>query len=119
MRGLQGKKIVIAGGAAGIGAATAERLTEEGASVVIGDRNLDAAQTTAKRLGEAGGTAIAVEFDLADESSIQALIDTAVTELGGIDGLFNVGADLSPPRTWAGIRTCSTWTWPCGAAPSR
>ncbi|QOV37327.1 SDR family oxidoreductase [Streptomyces ferrugineus] len=96
MRGLQGKRIVIAGGAAGIGASTAERLTKEGASVVIGDRNLDAAQTTAKRLNETGGTALAVEFDLADESSIQALIHTAVTELGGIDGLFNVGADLSP-----------------------
>ncbi|MGW0704469.1 SDR family NAD(P)-dependent oxidoreductase [Streptomyces sp. NPDC002643] len=57
MRGLQGKRIVIAGGAAGIGAATAERLTKEGASVVIGDRNLDAAQATAKHLGETGGTA--------------------------------------------------------------
>ncbi|MEQ4721064.1 SDR family oxidoreductase [Nonomuraea sp. B19D2] len=83
-------------GTAGIGAATAERLSEEGASVVIGGRNLDAGQILAKRLNEAGGNAIAVKFDLADESSIQALIDTAATELGGIDGLFNVGADLSP-----------------------
>ncbi|MET9089969.1 SDR family oxidoreductase [Streptomyces sp. NPDC004237] len=96
MRGLQGKRIVIAGGATGIGAATAERLTEEGASVVIGDRNFDGAQATAKRLTDAGATALAVEFDLADEGSIQQLIDTTVTELGGVDGLYNVGADLSP-----------------------
>ncbi|MGI5453541.1 SDR family NAD(P)-dependent oxidoreductase [Streptomyces sp. CA-249302] len=96
MRGLKGKRIVIAGGAAGIGAATAERLTEEGALVVIGDRNLDAAHATAELLNDSGGNAVAVEFDLDDESSIGALVDTAVNEFGGIDGLFNVGADLSP-----------------------
>ncbi|MFD5128939.1 SDR family NAD(P)-dependent oxidoreductase [Streptomyces olindensis] len=95
MKGLQGKRIVIAGATAGIGAATAERLSEQGASVVIGGRNLDAGQVLAKRLNEAGGKAIAVKFDLADEDSIKALIDTASTELGGIDGLFNVGAELS------------------------
>jgi NAD(P)-dependent dehydrogenase (short-subunit alcohol dehydrogenase family) len=95
MRGLQGKRIVIAGGTAGIGAATAERLSQEGASVVIGGRNLDAGQMLAKRLNEAGGKAIAVKFDLADEDSIQALVDTAATEFGGIDGLFNVGAEIS------------------------
>jgi NAD(P)-dependent dehydrogenase (short-subunit alcohol dehydrogenase family) len=95
MRGLQGKRIVIAGGAAGIGAATAERLTQEGAEVVIGDVNFDGAQTTAKRLTEAGGTALAVEFDLTDDRSVQALVEAAVTEFGGVDGLFNVAADLS------------------------
>lgn len=95
MRGLHGKRIVIAGGATGIGAATAERLAAEGAAVVVGDINLDGAQSTADRITEAGGTAIAVEFDFADESSIQFLINQAVTKLGGLDGLYNVGADLS------------------------
>ncbi|MFD5163161.1 SDR family NAD(P)-dependent oxidoreductase [Streptomyces hawaiiensis] len=96
MRGLQGKRIVIAGGATGIGAATAERLAEEGAAVVVGDLNIDGARATAKRVTEAGGTALAVEFDLADERSVQALISRAVSELGAIDGLYNVGAELSP-----------------------
>ncbi|GAP45761.1 uncharacterized protein SAZU_0491 [Streptomyces azureus] len=43
MRGLQGKRLVIAGGATGIGAATAERLAAEGTEVVIGDVNLEPA----------------------------------------------------------------------------
>jgi NAD(P)-dependent dehydrogenase (short-subunit alcohol dehydrogenase family) len=45
MRGLSGKRIVIAGGGNGIGAGTAERLGTEGATVVVGDINLDAAST--------------------------------------------------------------------------
>lgn len=95
MKGLNGKRIVIAGGASGIGAATAERLAAEGAAVVIGDINLDAAQATAKRIADTGATALAAEFDLADEQSVRALVDTAVDQLGGVDGLYNVGADAS------------------------
>lgn len=95
MRGLQGKRIVVAGGATGIGAATAQRLAAEGASVVVGDINAAAAEATVKSITATGGTAIAVEFDLADEASIQALIDRAVAAFDGIDGLYNVGADLS------------------------
>lgn len=95
MRGLSGKRVVIAGGANGIGAGTAERLSAEGANVVIGDINLEAARATADRITNAGGKALAVEFDLADEQSVQVLFDTAVAELGGVDGLYNVGADVS------------------------
>jgi len=95
MRGLAGKRIIIAGGATGIGAATAERLAGEGASVVIGDINIDGAQATAGRIAAAGGVALAAEFDLAQEASIQQFIDSASAELGGVDGLYNVGADLS------------------------
>jgi len=96
MRGLQGKRIIIAGGATGIGAAAAERLAAEGAALVVGDINLVGAQKTAERITAAGGKALAVEFDLADGASIQSLVDYAMSELDGVDGLYNVGADLSP-----------------------
>jgi NAD(P)-dependent dehydrogenase (short-subunit alcohol dehydrogenase family) len=92
MRGLTGKRILICGGATGIGAATALRLAEEGARVLIGDIDLDAAEATAKLLPSAS----AAWFDLASESSVNALVEQAVDVLGGIDGLYNVGADLSP-----------------------
>jgi NAD(P)-dependent dehydrogenase (short-subunit alcohol dehydrogenase family) len=93
--GLAGRRIVVCGGATGIGAATAERLAEEQALVLIGDINLAGATETAGRITAAGGVAVAVEFDLADDDSVRALIDHAVREFGGVDGLFNVGADLS------------------------
>jgi NAD(P)-dependent dehydrogenase (short-subunit alcohol dehydrogenase family) len=95
MRGLNGKRIIIAGGGNGIGAATSERLGAEGAAVVVGDINLDAAQATAKRIAATGGTALAAEFDLADEQTVRALVDTAVDQLGGVDGLYNVGMNAT------------------------
>jgi len=95
MNGLQGKRIVVAGGGNGIGRATAERLALEGALVTVGDINLAAAESTATAIVRAGGVAHAVRFDLGDELSIQALVDAAVDQFGGVDGLYNVGADAS------------------------
>ena len=49
MQGLEDKRVVVAGGAIGIGAATAKRLAAEGAQVVIGDLNAEGARATAER----------------------------------------------------------------------
>jgi NAD(P)-dependent dehydrogenase (short-subunit alcohol dehydrogenase family) len=94
MRGLHGKVVVIAGGATGIGAASAHRLAAEGARVVVGDVNREGAEDTAQSIRDAGGEARSFAFDIADEASSGDLIRFAATELGGIDGLFNVAADL-------------------------
>lgn len=98
-RGLAGKVAVIAGGATGIGAATAARLGSEGARVVVGDIAEDAAEATAEAIRAAGGTAIAHAFDLADPESVRALIDSAVAGFGAVDLLFNVGSDMSLLRS--------------------
>jgi NAD(P)-dependent dehydrogenase (short-subunit alcohol dehydrogenase family) len=95
MHGLDGKAFIVAGGATGIGAGTAERLASEGASVTIGDINITGAKATAERITRSGGRAIAVEFDLADEKSVQQLVDRTIAEFGAVHGLHNVGADLS------------------------
>jgi NAD(P)-dependent dehydrogenase (short-subunit alcohol dehydrogenase family) len=95
MRGLKDKVFIVAGGATGIGAGTAERLAEEGALVAVGDVNVAGANATAERIATSGGRAIAVEFDLADEQSVHRLVDRTVAEFGAVHGLYNVGADLS------------------------
>jgi NAD(P)-dependent dehydrogenase (short-subunit alcohol dehydrogenase family) len=95
MHRLGGKTFIVAGGATGIGAGTAERLASEGASVTIGDINITGAKATAERITTAGGRAIAVEFDFADEKSVQQLVDRTIAEFGAVHGLHNVGADLS------------------------
>lgn len=92
MRGLNGKRILIAGGATGIGAATAERLGGEGAHVAVADISFERAELTAAGITDRGGRATAYEFDLADTASVEAMVSAAAKELGGIDGLFNVGA---------------------------
>lgn len=96
MRGLKDKRVVVAAGGSGIGAATSERLAAEGARVIVGDINLDGAKATVQRITSAGGVAKAVQFDFANEQSTNALIESAVRSFGGIDGLANIGADLSP-----------------------
>ena len=95
MRGLKDKTFLIAGGATGIGAGTAKRLAAEGACVVVGDINIASATATAEQIAQSGGRAVAVEFDLSDTQSVQGLVDRTIEEFGGIDGLHNVGADLS------------------------
>lgn len=95
MRGLADKVVVVAGGATGIGAATATRLAQEGASVVVGDVNVARAQETAERIAAEGGQAIAVEFDISHEESVRGLIAAAVERFGGLDGVHCNAADLS------------------------
>jgi NAD(P)-dependent dehydrogenase (short-subunit alcohol dehydrogenase family) len=98
LRGLAGRVAVVAGGATGIGAATAARLGEEGCHVVVGDIAIDAAERTADRITESAGTALAVSFDLAEPDSVAALMDCAEESFGGLDLLFTVGADMGALR---------------------
>ena len=95
MRGLSGKTFIVAGGATGIGAGTAIRLGEEGANVVVGDVNVAGAQATTEKITASGGKAIAIAFDLADEESVNAMVEATIGQFGNVHGLFNVGADLS------------------------
>ena len=95
VKGLKDRVVIVAGGASGIGAASAKRLGEEGARVVVGDLNFPGAEATAKEIVAAGGTAVGFAFDLADEVSCGALIAEAVGRWGALHGLFNCGADLS------------------------
>ncbi|GAA2410322.1 SDR family oxidoreductase [Actinomadura vinacea] len=96
MRGLAGKAFIVAGAGSGIGAAAAVRLAEEGASVVVGDLNAENAEKVAARIGRQGGSAVAVPFDIADESSVDALVRRTLDVFARVDGVHINAADLSP-----------------------
>jgi len=92
--------MVVAGGGTGKsgpgnGAATALRLAEEGARVVVGDLDATAAETTASMIADGGGTAEALAFDIAEEQSVHELVELAVSTYGGVDGLHVSAADMS------------------------
>lgn len=82
---LAGKVIIVAGGG-GIGNGLAARFASEGAAVVLGDINLAIAQEAVDEIGANGGTAVATALDGADDDSIRAAVDLAVTRFGGLDG---------------------------------
>ncbi|KIW99585.1 uncharacterized protein Z518_11324 [Rhinocladiella mackenziei CBS 650.93] len=89
---LKGKRILVAGGATGIGRATALRLAEEGATVVVGDFNEDGAKDTVQQIqARTQAKAKSIFFDYSNPSSIKELVHSAVDFLGGLDGLVNVG----------------------------
>jgi NAD(P)-dependent dehydrogenase (short-subunit alcohol dehydrogenase family) len=96
MRGLSDKVAVVAGGAGGIGTVSSVRLAEEGVAVVVGDLDGDAARAVAKQITDAGGRAVDVEFDIADDSSVSTLIGVALETYGGIDLLHCNAAALDP-----------------------
>jgi NAD(P)-dependent dehydrogenase (short-subunit alcohol dehydrogenase family) len=95
MHRLAGKVILVAGGAAGIGAATAARLASEDARVVIGDINYDGAEATASRLRDSGHVVHAVRFDATDDDSVREMVEATVERHGRLDGLHYNAADLS------------------------
>lgn len=80
---------IITGGAAGIGAATAQTLAERGYRVAIADVNTEAAITTASRLENAGFIALAITADVGDAVSINAMVEQVMAQWGQIDALVN------------------------------
>ena len=90
MTGLvEGKSIIVTGGGGGIGEGIARDLATEGARVVVADIKLDAAERVAAAIRKDGGEATAVEVDVANRASVQAMIKAAVRAYGRLDVMFN------------------------------
>jgi 3-oxoacyl-[acyl-carrier protein] reductase len=89
---LEGRAIIVTGGAAGIGRAFAEAYVREGASVLIADINGPEAERTAAALGELGGDALAVPTDVSSVTGTEAMAAAAMERWGRIDGLVNNAA---------------------------
>jgi len=88
--------IVVVGGAAGIGAATAELLAHRGAAVTIVDRNQEAAQQQAGHLRSAGGQAESAAADVTDPVGVQAAVDFAIQWRGQIHAVVNCAGVHGP-----------------------
>jgi NAD(P)-dependent dehydrogenase (short-subunit alcohol dehydrogenase family) len=88
---LAGKVAVVTGGASGMGRSTVDVFLAEGARVVVADLNERTGAETLAAAAEAGhGDAVRfVQVDVADEADVEAMVDVAVTELGGLDVMFN------------------------------
>jgi meso-butanediol dehydrogenase/(S,S)-butanediol dehydrogenase/diacetyl reductase len=86
MRGLDGKRVLITGGASGIGAATAARFLEEGSSVCVLDRDAKANDKIQQRLP---GLAGALTADVSNLKNVEDAFDDAVRIMGGVDVLIN------------------------------
>ncbi|MBB3231756.1 L-iditol 2-dehydrogenase [Halomonas stenophila] len=94
---LQDKVAVVTGGARGIGLAIAERYLAEGARVVVADIDTSAIDEAVAQL--AGGERVrGMRLDVCDRASVEALIDAARRDFGGIDILVNNAAvfDMAP-----------------------
>jgi NAD(P)-dependent dehydrogenase (short-subunit alcohol dehydrogenase family) len=89
---LSGKIALITGSASGIGRETALLFARQGAQIVAADRNLKQAEETAAEVRESGRNALALQVEISDEAQVQAMVERAVREMGGIDILVAAAA---------------------------
>lgn len=87
--GLSGKTAIVTGAGNGIGAAITERLTAEGANVVVTDVNREAADAHAATLRQGGARALAIECNVTVEADVNAMVEKTIAEFGGVDILVN------------------------------
>lgn len=100
MARLDGRVIIVTGGAQGIGKAYCQGLAREGAKVVVADINESLAEKTAEELGAAEALPVAV--DVSQEAGTQRMVKATLDQFGRIDGLVNNAAMFQRPSVKRG-----------------
>lgn len=102
MPDLSGLVTFITGAGSGIGRASALHMASCGSSIMCADIDFAAAQDTAARIAEHGGTAAAMQVDVSSEQAVKDALHQTITDLGGLDVVFNnagVGGGVTWERT--------------------
>ncbi len=109
---LQGKVALVTGGASGIGRATALRMAEEGARVLVADRDGAGVARVAETILQAGGEGRAIACDVTTDTEVAAMVQAALDAWGRLDCAFN-NAGVAPtealplaeipPEEWARV----------------
>lgn len=86
---VEGKVAIVTGGASGIGAASAEALAREGATVVVTDIDETGGEAVVRRIGESGGNGFFLQHDVTDEARWQAVVAETERRCGKLDILFS------------------------------
>ena len=109
---LQGKVMIVTGGANGIGRAYVDGLAREGAKVVVADIDAAGAEAAAAQLAEAGHESLAVPTDVSREADAENLANATLERFGQIDGLVNNAAIFQRPAMYHGpIEDLSVEEW--------
>lgn len=129
LSGVTDKRIIITGGGGGLGSAMAVELCRLGARVLVTGRTEETLQRAVDRVaGEVGsGRAALAVCDVRDPSSVAAMVDAAVAELGDVDGLVNNASglfpvkaeELSPNGFRAVVDIVLNGTWHCTSEVAR
>lgn len=105
--GLTGRRAVVAGAGEGMGRACALTLAAAGCSVVCADLDQERAAKVASEIIAAGGKAAPFAGDVTQRSTVEALRDAAIAELGGVD----VVVDIIGQSIWGGLFATSDERW--------
>ena len=95
MKNLDGRVVIVTGGSGGIGIVASELMANRGAHVVLAELDGDRAEIEAKRLSNQGLKVSAIQTDVANKQSVQAMVEKVTDQVGRIDGLVNNAAMFS------------------------
>jgi len=112
MKRLEGRAVIVTGGGSGIGRGAVLRIADEGGLVAIADIRPQLAEEVVAEVREAGGTAISIACDVADEIQVAAMVETTVAAFGSLYGLVaNAGTAGSG---WIHETTLEDWQFVLG-----